>query len=135
MRLFLIFLNSHARNLPSIFVGFDNKSFGCNDFPQPYVHNYTMIFTGRNNAEHYDGVLEWGEHREALDWLRSGPGLSSANGLCVMEIQVRISGYLLDCCASIMQIPPAMLGSSQMLQKALAGFDIQPKPLVPSTSD
>ncbi|KAJ6150436.1 hypothetical protein N7471_001635 [Penicillium samsonianum] len=40
-----------------------------------------MMFTGQDNAEEYGEIFEWGEHPEALDWLQSGRGLSSGNGL------------------------------------------------------
>ncbi|KAF9344212.1 hypothetical protein BGX26_004648 [Mortierella sp. AD094] len=109
-KLFLIFLNTRARNFPSAFSAADHASFRfattSGKVTAAFLNEYTMMFTGRNTPETYGQLYSWDDHDEAASWLFTQRGVHPGYGLQILEVQERVYHFLLECCFQILHEKP-----------------------------
>ncbi|MCJ1385502.1 hypothetical protein MMC17_008625 [Xylographa soralifera] len=125
----LIFLNSRGRYLPEAFSNADLEaahvgivSMAIN---RPFLNEYTMILHGQTTLHAYGKLLSWSDDDRAFDWMMSGVGKQSGEGLLILEIQKKILEFLVQCCRLLLaDLPP------ESLTDETASIQPEPEPVV-----
>ena len=115
----LLFLNTRARNPPSVFARADFNALHlghiCGTVMPAFLNEHTMLLSNATDATTYGKVISWDEDDRAFDWMQDGTEFMPGEGLLVLEIQHGLYDFLLKCCRTLFQdISPEDLASEQL---------------------
>ncbi|KAI1943758.1 hypothetical protein LOZ66_000343 [Ophidiomyces ophidiicola] len=121
-KLFLLFVNSRGRNLPSAFAHADLDAFHLghvtgNIIPA-FLNEYTMYLDG-DSATAYGRIVSWDDDDDAFDMMYTGRAVHPGEGLLILEVQKKIIGFLLSCCEAILRDIPSLFAEE---------YPVQPEP-------
>ena len=99
----LLFLNTRARNPPSVFARADFNALHlghiCGAVMPAFLNEHTMLLSNATDATTYGKVISWGEDDRAFDWMQDGTEFMPGEGLLVLEIQHGLYDLFLNAAA------------------------------------
>jgi hypothetical protein len=105
-RLLIVFINSRARNPPSMFARADTDatrlgSIGRFIKEPAFLYGHTMFMDG-GTPETYGRLVSWDDDEEAANLMYSSRQFFPGDGLRVFELQEKVYPFLVKCCELIL---------------------------------
>jgi len=105
-RSLIVFINSRARNPPSMFARADLDATRLGSIghfvPEPaFLKGYTLFMDGET-TETYGKLVSWDDDEKAADLMFSQRQFTPGDGLQVFELQERVYPFLIKCCEFIL---------------------------------
>lgn len=103
----LLFLNTRARNPPSVFARADFNALHLGHISgavmPAFLNEHTMLLSDASDVMKYGKVISWDDDDRAFDWMQEGIEFSPGEGLLALEIQNGLYDFLLKCCQILFQ--------------------------------
>lgn len=126
-KLFLLFVNSRGRYLPSAFAHADFEALHLGHISgkvSPAFLNQCTMYLDGDTPRKYGRIVSWDDDDDAFDMMFSGRAVQPGEGLLIFEVQQGVYDFLRRCCEAILRDIPSLLSDDIPLQPeppALAG--------------
>ncbi|KAI8713049.1 hypothetical protein NCS52_01248200 [Fusarium sp. LHS14.1] len=127
-----LLLNSRGRHPPPTFAAADNASvhlgLASKALIPIFLNEHVMVLNGATTAEGYGKLVAWADHPDAFEWMHTRRQFLPGEGLIILEVQVRLMNFLVDCCHEILHEIP----EDELISDA---YPVQPEPSLKTDND